>query len=140
MKWRAAVDRAVAHLGLTHGQYSLLASLRAITRAGSSPTQRQLADHTALDPIHVSKLAKALEAQGLIHRSPDPSDARAVRLSLTRSGITTIDAAIGVVRALMDELTNPLGGRDGTRTRRLMKDIEALLAVPSPTVEGDGHQ
>ncbi|GHI03432.1 hypothetical protein Scel_17530 [Streptomyces cellostaticus] len=27
MKWRVAVDRAVAPLGLTHAQYSLVASL-----------------------------------------------------------------------------------------------------------------
>ena len=29
MKWQAAVDRAVSAFGLTHAQYSLLASLRA---------------------------------------------------------------------------------------------------------------
>ena len=33
MKWRAAVDRALAPLGLTHAQYVLLASLYGMERA-----------------------------------------------------------------------------------------------------------
>jgi hypothetical protein len=36
-KWRAAVDRAVAPLGLTHAQYSLLASLYGLSRSGTAP-------------------------------------------------------------------------------------------------------
>ncbi|MFC9056332.1 MarR family transcriptional regulator, partial [Streptomyces anthocyanicus] len=33
-KWRVAVDRAVAPLGLTHAQYSVVASLYGMQRAG----------------------------------------------------------------------------------------------------------
>lgn len=32
-KWRVAVDRAMAPLGLTHAQYSLVASLHGMQRA-----------------------------------------------------------------------------------------------------------
>ena len=39
MKWRVAVDRAVAPLGLTHAQYSLVASLHGMQRAGLRPSQ-----------------------------------------------------------------------------------------------------
>lgn len=59
MKWRVAVDRAVAPLGLTHAQYSLVASLYGMHRTGLRPSQRQLADHTGLEPLYVSKLARA---------------------------------------------------------------------------------
>jgi transcriptional regulator with XRE-family HTH domain len=48
MKWRVAVDRAVGPLGLTHAQYSLLASLYGMTRDGQQPSQRQLADQLCL--------------------------------------------------------------------------------------------
>jgi hypothetical protein len=34
MKWRVAVDRALAPLGLTHAQYVLLASLYGMEREG----------------------------------------------------------------------------------------------------------
>jgi MarR family transcriptional regulator, organic hydroperoxide resistance regulator len=70
MKWRAAVDAAVAPLGLTHAQYSVLASLRGMTYAGQRPSQRELADHTGLDPIYISKLARALEKSGVVARVP----------------------------------------------------------------------
>jgi DNA-binding MarR family transcriptional regulator len=47
---------------------------------------RALADHTGLDPIYISKLARALERAGLIERAPDPEDTRAVRLTITKEG------------------------------------------------------
>src|SRR5215468_8364647 len=81
-KWRAAVDRAVAPLGLTHAQYSVLASLYGLSRTGSRPSQRELADFTGLEPIFVSKLVRALEASGILVRDEHPSDPRAVSLRL----------------------------------------------------------
>ncbi|MGO4429830.1 MarR family winged helix-turn-helix transcriptional regulator, partial [Streptomyces sp. MCAF7] len=86
MKWRVAVDRAVVPLGLTHAQYSLMASLYGMSRSGLRPSQRRLADHTGLEPLYVSKLARALEAAGLVARTRDPSDPRAMQLSLTEQG------------------------------------------------------
>jgi DNA-binding MarR family transcriptional regulator len=86
MKWRVAVDRAVAPLGLTHAQYSLVASLYGMQRSGLRPSQRRLADHTGLEALYVSKLARALESAGLVERTRDPRDPRAVQLALTEQG------------------------------------------------------
>ena len=86
MKWRTAVDSAVSSLGLTHAQYSVLSSLRGMTRAGSNPSQRELADHTGLDPIYISKLVRTMEESGLVERSRDPLDSRTVRLAVTKQG------------------------------------------------------
>ena len=133
MRWRAAVDRAVAPLRLTHAQYALLASLFAIERSGHAPSQRELADQTGLDAIFVSKLSRTLERSGLIVRAEDPLDSRAVRLRLTDNGQTTVRRAIGVVHDLLDELTEPLGGLDSARTRSFVDDLLALLAAPEPT-------
>src|SRR5436309_14411056 len=80
LKWVAAVDRAVAPLGLTHAQYSLLASLYGLSRAGRRPSQRELADHTGLEPMFISKLARVLERSGLIEPDPHPADPRAAQL------------------------------------------------------------
>lgn len=130
MKWRAEVDAALGPLGLTHAQYSLLASLRGMTSMGAAPTQRELADHTGLDPIYVSKLARALEAGGLLERAPDAADARAVRLAMTSTGAEVIDRAIDIVHELLEWLTEPLGGSASRRTRSLMADLEVLLDRP----------
>lgn len=73
MKWRTAVDRAMAPLGLTHAQYSLVASLYGMQRAGERPSQRRLADHVGLEPLYVSKLARSLESAGLLERTRDPA-------------------------------------------------------------------
>ena len=132
MKWRAAVDRAVAPVGLTHAQYSLLASLHAMGRAGHRPSQRELADHTGLEPLYVSRLARALESAGLIRRAEHPNDPRAVQLDITDHGATVARQAIDIVSTLLDELTEPLGGTGSKRSATFMADLEALLAHPSP--------
>jgi MarR family transcriptional regulator, organic hydroperoxide resistance regulator len=127
MRWRAAVDRAVAPLGLTHAQYSLLASLLGMERAGERPSQRRLADHTGLDPIYVSKLATALERAGLITRAASPHDTRAVQLATTDRGEEIARTAIDIVHQLLDELMAPLGGSASKRTKSFRRDLETLL-------------
>jgi DNA-binding MarR family transcriptional regulator len=127
MKWRASVDRALAPLGLTHAQYSLLSSLLAMQARGEQPSQRRLADHTGLEALYVSKLARTLDAAGLLERDPDPSDSRAVRLSLTAAGRDITEHAIVIVRRQMDALLAPLGGLSGERTSGFVRDLTALL-------------
>jgi DNA-binding MarR family transcriptional regulator len=130
MKWRTAVDRALAPLGLTHAQYVLLASLYGMERAGRRPTQRELAEHTGLEPLYTSKLARALDADGLIRRDPDPADTRAVRLALTDRGREVAAPAIGEVSNLLDRLMAPLGGRGDARAQALARDLATLLHAP----------
>jgi DNA-binding MarR family transcriptional regulator len=129
MKWRTAVDRALAPLGLTHAQYSLLASLYGMQGAGdgAKPSQRRLADHTGLEALYVSKLARTLESTGLIAREPDPDDSRAVLLSLTPHGEDVVGQAVVVVRELHHELLRPLGGLTGEATKQLVTMLNTLL-------------
>ncbi|MER8034395.1 MarR family winged helix-turn-helix transcriptional regulator [Streptomyces hydrogenans] len=129
-KWRVAVDRAVAPLGLTHAQYSLVASLHGMRRTGERPSQRQLADHTGMEALYVSKLARSLESAGLIERTRDPRDPRAVRLSLTDEGATVARQAVDVVQDLLQQLLEPLGGLDSSRTRAFTEELTTLLDVP----------
>ncbi|OLE24171.1 MAG: hypothetical protein AUG44_19965 [Actinobacteria bacterium 13_1_20CM_3_71_11] len=129
-RWRAAVDRAVAPLGLTHAQYTVLASLYGLSRTGAQPSQRELADFAGLEPIFVSKLVRALEQGGLLIRENHPADPRAVRLRLTDRGTDVVVRALGVVHALVAELTGPIGGPAGPRNRELVRTLRALLRVP----------
>lgn len=127
MRWRAAIDRAIAPLGLTHAQYAIVAPLLGMDRAGRRPSQRQLADFTGLEPLYVSKLARALERAGLVERTDDPADTRAVQLALTDRGRDIATRAIEQVLALQDELTAPLGGRDSPQTKALIESLKTLL-------------
>ncbi|TDE33222.1 MarR family transcriptional regulator [Actinomadura sp. 6K520] len=126
-RWRAAVDRAVASLGLTHAQYTLLGSLYGLSRSGTRPSQRELADFAGLEPIYVSKLVRALEGAGLVVRTEHPTDPRALQLTLTDQGTAVIREAVTVVHALQEELTAPIGGIAGPRNRDLIRTLQALL-------------
>jgi DNA-binding MarR family transcriptional regulator len=138
-KWRVAVDRAVAPLGLTHAQYALVATLFGMHRAGRRPSQRQLADHTGLEALYVSKLARTLEAAGLVDRIRDPADPRAVQLSLTAQGRDVARQAIQVVQRLHEQFLQPLGGRDSARTEDFVQALRILLDAPlDPSAAGGG--
>jgi DNA-binding MarR family transcriptional regulator len=128
-KLRAAVDRLLAPLGLTHAQYTLLASLYGFTQTGAHPSQRELADWTGLEPIFVSKLARALQQAGLIERTEHPADPRAVQLRLTDHGTDVAQRAIAIVHAFQEEFTAPIGGTQSQRTRDLVRTLQTLLGT-----------
>ena len=129
-KWRVAVDRALAPLDLTHAQYVLLAALRGLEQAGRQPSQRELADDTGLEALYVSKLARTLEAKGLLARRRDPHDTRAVRLTLTERGRETVRSAMRIAQELLERLLAPLGGRNSARTAALVRELVELLDAP----------
>jgi DNA-binding MarR family transcriptional regulator len=128
-KLRAAVDRALAPLGLTHAQYTLLASLYGYSQTGAQPSQRELADWTGLEPIFVSKLARALQQAGLIERTEHPADPRAVQLRLTDHGTDVAQRAIAIVHAFQEEFTAPIGGTKSQRNRDLNRTLQTLLGI-----------
>jgi MarR family transcriptional regulator, organic hydroperoxide resistance regulator len=129
-RWRAATDRALAPLGLTHAQYSVLAPLYGMSAGGARPSQRELADFTGLDPVYISKLVRALEREGFVTRAVKAGDPRAVELALTERGMTTVREGIQVVTAMRDRLTRPLGGNDGAQTAELARLLLELVDVP----------
>jgi MarR family transcriptional regulator, organic hydroperoxide resistance regulator len=132
MRWRAAMDAALAPHGLTQAQYSVLAPLYSMTRGGTRPSQRELADVTGLDAVYVSKLVRALEREGFVAREVSVADPRAVELSLTERGAATLRDAVGTVYEMRERLTSPLGGNDGTRTAELADLLLELLDAPIP--------
>lgn len=132
MRWRAAMDNALAPHGLTQAQYSVLAPLYGMTRDGARPSQRELADITGLDAVYISKLIRALEREGFVTRATSAVDPRAVELSLTKRGEVTVQEAVKTVWDIRDHLTAPLGGNDGVRTAGLAAVLRELLDAPLP--------
>jgi DNA-binding MarR family transcriptional regulator len=130
IRWRAAMDRALAPLGLTQAQYAVLAPLYGMARGGARPSQRELADLTGLDQVYVSKLVRTLERGGFVTRSVKAADPRAVELALTAHGAAAVEEGVKAVSDLRDRLTRPLGGNNGARTAELAEVLRALLDVP----------
>ena len=130
MGWRAAMDRVLEPLGLTQAQYAVLAPLYGMSRGGARPSQRELADLTGLDAVYISKLVRALERAGFVERRASTADSRAVELTLTDHGVAAVKEAMPLVVRLRDELSKPLGGIDGERTRQLAEMLVELLDAP----------
>lgn len=126
---RAGVDRALAPLGLTHAQYTLLASLYGYSHSGAQPSQRELSDWTGLEPIFVSKLARALEHTGLLERADHPTDSRAFQLRLTDHGAVVAEQAVAIVQRFQEEFTIPIGGIHSPTTRTLVRTLHSLLGT-----------
>jgi DNA-binding MarR family transcriptional regulator len=92
-RWQRELTAALKPLELTHVQFVLLASVWWL----GEPTQRELADQAATDPMMTSQVVRALEKRGLVERRPDPNDGRAWRLVATASGAELAQRAIRVV-------------------------------------------
>jgi DNA-binding MarR family transcriptional regulator len=128
LRCRTATDRALAPVGLSNAQYGVLASLAGLSRDGTNPSQRQLAEFAGLEPMTVSKLVRALERDGLIERTEDPADSRAIRLNLTKPGLTVLTEARRIVTDLNEHLLVPLGGPNSHRTNQLHEGLIALFS------------
>jgi DNA-binding MarR family transcriptional regulator len=140
LRWRVALDRALAPLGLTSSQYGVLASLHGFSRAGARPSQRQLAAFSGLEPMHVSKLIRALEHAGLVERAANPDDTRAVQLHVTARGVEVVTAAREKVIELEDRRLAPLGGRRSEQSVALRDTLLTLLRHAEATnTERDGE-
>jgi DNA-binding MarR family transcriptional regulator len=101
-KWQAQQRLALKPFDLTHVQFVLLACL-VYAPDNESLTQIQLAERAQTDPMMTSQVLRKLETKGLIQRTSNAQDKRAVSLEATARGIELIDQAIVVVEAVDEE-------------------------------------
>jgi uncharacterized protein YeaO (DUF488 family)/DNA-binding MarR family transcriptional regulator len=78
-------EQAVRSHGLTPQKYQLLLALKGYP-GREWATLTELADRLQLRHHSVVELVNRAQAQGLVHRTPHPTDARAVRVELTSHG------------------------------------------------------
>lgn len=133
-RWRSLGLGEAAEHGLSpHQERALLALARLArrTQPEGGPEQARgvrvshLADHLGIAPRSATEVADALEAAGLLRRSPDPTDRRAVLLTLTEEGRHTVARVRDRRRAAADGAVSRLSPTDRAELRRL---LSALLA------------
>ncbi|MER5640964.1 MarR family transcriptional regulator [Kitasatospora sp. NPDC002227] len=100
--------------GITPGQARALRMLA--HSPGCEGTQAirlsDLADRLHIAPRSATTVVDALEEAGLVERTPDPADRRAVRLTLTEAGHGALER-IGLVRLeVAQEYFGPVGGAE----------------------------
>jgi DNA-binding MarR family transcriptional regulator len=82
-------DEVFRHLGLTHGQFSLLASLN----RPHPPVMGEVAALLGMDRTTLTAALKSLERRGLVEVRADEKDKRSRRLILTPAGRALLTAA-----------------------------------------------
>jgi DNA-binding MarR family transcriptional regulator len=130
-RWRRVGADAAARHGLTpHQERGLLAVARLTRRAaerGGPPGARvsTLAEHLGVAPRSATEVADALEAAGLVARTPDPSDRRAVLLTLTDRGRSLVERVRDERRAVGDAAVADLSPPDRAQLRRILLTLLA---------------
>ncbi|MBU6536183.1 MarR family winged helix-turn-helix transcriptional regulator [Streptomyces sp. NPDC057245] len=118
------MERAYGRFGLSRGEFDALATLR---RAGEPYTlsPRELSATLMLTTGGMTGRLDKLEGAGLLRRSPDPHDRRALQVTLTERGLELIDEAVGAGLAVQAEALGALDARQAAQVAGLLR---ALLA------------
>ena len=88
---------------------------------------RDLRARLGLDSGYLSRLLRALEAQGLVASQPAPGDARVRRIRLTARGLREWRALDAGSQDVAAALLSPLGASQRTRLVTAMAEVERLL-------------
>jgi DNA-binding MarR family transcriptional regulator len=115
----AIFDAVMADFDVTPVQFAALAKLH----DGGPTSQNLLGRMIGIDPATMFGVAGRLAKRGFVHATPDPADARLVRLDLTPDGRAVVEA----MKALGPEVTartlEPLTPEEADDLRRLLARI-----------------
>src|SRR5919201_1286983 len=104
-------------LGMSFGR------TRAIRRLARQPmSMRELAEALGIDPPNATVVVADLEAQGLVHRRPHPTDGRAKVVEATRKGKELARRADAIL-ATPPPALSALSTEDLTTLRRILERV-----------------
>lgn len=113
LRWQRRIAAALRPLELTHVQFVLLAAVWWLSDQAEAPSglpsQRQVAEHAAVDVMMTSQVLRLLEKRNLVTRALDPGDARVKRLTVTTAGRRLAQRAVAVVEKADAEFFSTVG-------------------------------
>ncbi|HWE74385.1 MAG TPA: MarR family winged helix-turn-helix transcriptional regulator [Stellaceae bacterium] len=118
-------DDALRPVGLTHGQYSLLAALN----QDEPPIMSETAAALAMDRTTLTANLKPLERDGIVRIMVDRQDKRSRRLVITAKGRAKLKVAFPIWKAAHAVIDNAVGV---TRIDRLRADLRAISQMENP--------
>lgn len=95
--WQREMRRCLLPYGLTHVQFVLLAVSVRLGEVGAVAHQAEVAAAAGMDKMMTSQVLRALEHKGLITRTQDPDDQRAITVTPTEAGVELVGRAIVAV-------------------------------------------
>ncbi|MDN0196870.1 MarR family transcriptional regulator [Streptomyces sp. S.PNR 29] len=116
------MEKAYAPYGISRGEFDVLATLR---RSGEPYTlsPRQLSATLMLTTGGMTGRLDKLERAGLLRRSPDPHDRRALQVSLTEKGLHLIDEAVAAGLAVQTEALSALDDEQAGQLADLLRRL-----------------
>ena len=116
------------------GDYEVLALLRRVEPALLTPLQ--IAQQLQTSQSGMTGKLDRLERQGLIQRTPDPEDRRAIRVGITDSGRTLVDEAfttsLSVYQSMLSEFSPTDTKQLETLLAKLLTRLDHLSGVSQP--------
>jgi DNA-binding MarR family transcriptional regulator len=94
----AAVSPVLQPLGLTFARYEALVLL-SFSKRGSLP-MRIMGERLQLHPTSVTNIVDRLEADGLVRRTPHPTDGRTTLVEITDGGLVKLQDATKAVNEI----------------------------------------
>jgi DNA-binding MarR family transcriptional regulator len=97
--------------------------LRAVAHADDAVSQRDVAEHTGIDPSDVVDLVDRLETADYVVRRRDEHDRRRYALELTAEGRAALERFRGVAHAVDEAVLEVLDPDDRQRLRELLERV-----------------
>ncbi|MFF7351563.1 MULTISPECIES: MarR family winged helix-turn-helix transcriptional regulator [Streptomyces] len=116
------MEEAYRPYGISRGEFDVLSTLR---RSGEPYTlsPRQLSATLMLTTGGMTGRLDKLEKAGLLRRSPDPHDRRALQVTLTEKGLDVIDRAVGAGLAVQAEALSPFDSEQAGQLAGLLREL-----------------
>lgn len=120
---RTAAGSLLSAVGLHPGQEALLAALY----ESDGRTQADLAQTLGVEPPTVTKMLQRMEAGGLVERTGDPGDRRALRVHLTARGKRLRPRLDKALRQLDEQAFAGLSDRQQTQLAAMLTQVAENL-------------
>jgi DNA-binding MarR family transcriptional regulator len=117
---RAAAMASLSAWDVTPSQ---MRAIRILTGHDGGMRSSELAAHLHIAPRSATEVIDALEAKGLVRRSPDPTDRRATLVSLTPRGVELMDEVRRARGLESERLFDRLTKTDRTHLSRILRHL-----------------
>lgn len=127
--WMRRLNSELLEMGLTHLQMIALGSTAWLTRISGPPSQAQLAQFCAMDPMLISKVVRTLEKKHAVLRTLDQRDTRRRLLSVTDEGTRIILKCIPVIERAYEKFFAPVGEGEPQLYDTLLRLFHSMKAT-----------
>lgn len=101
-KWYTEIQKALHVINLTHPQFVILTVIAYFQSLGQNPTQKMVADHSAIDVMTTSQVLRLLEKKQYIERRQHPIDTRAKIVVLLDAGREKVNQGVLLIEKIDD--------------------------------------